>query len=357
MNHLKKIAAKLPEYGLDAMVVNSEAGEYYAIGFRGEGLAFVTREGTWYSTDSRYIEAVEKQVTDCEISMIGKGVTHAELAARKCAELGLKKVGFEEEYLSVAGFNKLKKFFPAEVEFVPANKLLTELRQSKDEDELAAMRKAQEITDRAFTEICKFVKAGVTECEIAARLTYLMMSYGAERNSFDPIVASGANGSMPHAIPSEKKIQNGEFVTMDFGCIYNGYCSDMTRTVAVGEPTEEMKKVYYTVLEAQLKGISLAKAGVAGCDVHNASDEILCANGYAGKMGHGFGHSLGIEIHEEPRFSPANKNPMPLNAVVSCEPGIYLPNQFGVRIEDVVILREDGCEVLTKSPKMELIVL
>jgi Xaa-Pro aminopeptidase len=356
MNHLKKIAAKLPEYGLDAMYITSEPGEFYAVGFHGEGLVLVTKEGNYYSTDSRYIEAANNQVTDCQISMPESLCPHVKWAAEKCKELGLTKIGIEEDYLTVASFNKMKEEFGKETQFLPANELLTNLRASKDEEELAAMRKAQEITDRAFAEIQKYIKPGVTESEIAARLTYLMQSMGASRNSFDPIVASGANGSMPHAIPGEKKIQKGEFVTMDFGCIYGGYCSDMTRTVAVGEPSEEMKKVYETVLEAQLKGISMAKAGVKGCDVHNAAVAIIDKAGYAGKMGHGLGHSVGIEIHEDPGFRVVNKAEMPVGAAVSVEPGIYLPGKFGVRIEDVVVLTEDGCEVLTKSPKNLIVI-
>lgn len=356
MNHLNHIAAKLAAYGLDGMVITSAPGEFYAIGLRGEGLVLVSQEQCWYSTDSRYIEVVSNQVTGCEIAMVENGHSHHKIAAERILEHHLVKIGYEEEYLSVGEFQKMQKTFPDFVEFVPASQLITELRACKDEDELAAMRKSQEITDRAFDAILNDIHPGVTEQEIAAKLVYYMLSFGAQNISFEPIVASGTNGSMPHAIPSAKKIQEGEFLTMDFGSLYNGYCSDMTRTVAVGEPTEEMRKVYETVKEAQLKCISMAKAGVIGADVHNAAEEVLKANGYGGKMGHGLGHSLGIEIHENPGFRKLNKNPMPLHAAVSVEPGIYLPGKFGVRIEDVVVLTEDGCEVLTKSPK-ELIVI
>ncbi|MCD7830015.1 MAG: Xaa-Pro peptidase family protein [Clostridiales bacterium] len=357
MNHLQKIAALLPEYGLDALVVTSEPGEFYAVGFHGEGLVLVTAAGSAYSTDSRYIEAAQNQITGSDIHMIqGAGDSHAKWAGEKCAALSLGKIGVEEQYLSLADYEKLQAAFPAGTEFVHASALLARLRASKDEAELAVMEKAQAITDQAFSEILDYIKPGVTESEIAARLTYLMQSKGASRNSFDPIVASGPNGSMPHAIPGLKQIQAGEFVTMDFGCVYGGYCSDMTRTVAVGQPTEEMRRVYDTVLQAQLTGIALAKPGVTGAAVHNGAAAVLDEAGYAGKMGHSFGHSLGIEIHEDPGFRPTNNDPMPLGAVVSAEPGIYLPGQFGVRIEDVVVLTEDGCRVLTRSPK-ELIVL
>lgn len=357
MNHLQNISSHLTELGLNAMLICSEPGEFYAVGFHGEGLVLVTPRGSFYSTDSRYAEAAEAEVTGCQIAILEQNQTHLNLAAEHIRELGLKRIGFEEESVCVAEHQRMAEAFGPEVTLCPASALLNRLRASKDEAEIAVMRKAQEITDRAFEQILPYLKPGVTESEIAARLTYLMQAMGAQRNSFDPIVASGPNGSKPHAIPGPRQIQRGELVTMDFGCVYGGYCSDMTRTVAVGEPSEEMRRVYYTVLEAQKTGIALARAGVVGADVHAAAVAVLDRAGYAGKMGHGFGHSLGIEIHENPGFRLASKDPMPLGAVVSAEPGIYLPGQFGVRIEDVVVLREGGCEILTRSPKEELIVL
>lgn len=355
MNHLKQIAAKLPEYHLDALLITSEPGEYYATGFHGEGYVLVTPSKHYYSTDSRYIEAAAG-IKDVEMTMTGAGKGHLELAVEHVKAEGIRKLGIEDGYLSVADYNSIRKAMPEEVELVSAQGLLTELRARKDEEELAYMRRAQEITDRAFTEILNDIKPGVTENEIAARLTYLMMRFGARKNSFDPIVASGPNGSMPHAIPSERKIGSGEFVTMDFGCMYEGYCSDMTRTVCVGRPTGEMELVYNTVLEAQKAGIAAARAGVPGCDIHNAAHDVIRAAGYGDYFGHGFGHSLGLEIHENPGARPANKEPMPLGCAVSAEPGIYLPGRFGVRIEDVILLTEDGCIDITGSPK-ELICL
>ena len=224
----------------------------------------------------------------------------------------------------------------------------------KDEEELAAMKEAQRVTDEAFSEILNDIKPGVAECEIAAKLTYLMARKGAERNSFDPIVACGANGSKPHAIPSQALIQKGQFVTMDFGCVVGGYCSDMTRTVAVGQPTDEMKFVYDTVLK--LAGIAAAHGGVTGAEIHNIGAKIIADAGYGDYFGHGFGHSLGIEIHENPRFSPLWDKVIPAGACLSAEPGIYLPGKFGVRIEDVIMLTDDGCIDITRSPK-ELIIL
>ncbi len=351
MNHLNAITAQLDAYQLDALCITSQPGEYYAVGLKGEGVVLVTRQGCHYFTDSRYIELAQNTVTDADVTMVTPHQDHLALASLVLEHYGLKRVGIEEAYLTVERWQKMKIAFPADTELVPAGKLLTELRSAKTEEELAVMQKAQDITDQVFAEICDFIHAGVTESEVAAQLTYLQMKHGAEGNSFPPIVASGANGSMPHAIPTAKPIQKGEFVTMDFGCIYQGYCSDMTRTVAIGQPSDEMRRVYDAVLEAQLAGIAAAKAGVPGCDVHNAAWDVLKKYGYGDYFGHGFGHSLGIEIHESPNANRANTKPLPAGAVLSAEPGVYLPGKFGVRTEDVIFLTETGNRILTHAPK------
>lgn len=351
MNHLNAITAQLDAYQLDALCITSQPGEYYAVGLKGEGVVLVTRQGCHYFTDSRYIELAQNTVTNADVTMVTPHQDHLALASLVLEHYGLKRVGIEEAYLTVERWQKMKIAFPADTELVPAGKLLTELRSAKTEEELAVMQKAQDITDQVFEEICDFLHAGVTESEVAAQLTYLQMKHGAEGNSFPPIVASGANGSMPHAIPTAKPIQKGEFVTMDFGCIYQGYCSDMTRTVAIGQPSDEMRRVYDAVLEAQLAGIAAAKAGVPGCDVHNAAWDVLKKYGYGDYFGHGFGHSLGIEIHESPNANRANTKPLPAGAVLSAEPGVYLPGKFGVRTEDVIFLTETGNRILTHAPK------
>jgi Xaa-Pro aminopeptidase len=355
MNHIKHIAAQLEARGLDAVLISSEPGEFYAVGFRGEGFALILPDRCWYSTDSRYIEAAEK-IKDVELICISPDKGHVAYTKEHIAETEIRRLGIEDAYMSVAQYNELRGAIPAEVKFVPASELISELRASKDEEEIACMRQAQDITDRAFREILNFIKPGVTEKEVAARLTYLQMSFGAYKNSFDPIVASGPNGSMPHAIPTDRTIQSGEFVTMDFGAVFGGYCSDMTRTVCVGRPTGEMEKVYSTVLEAQLAGIKAARAGVIGMEVHKAAADVIAKAGYGEYFGHGFGHSLGIEIHEPPYANGRFKFPIPENALISAEPGIYLPGRFGVRIEDVLIYKNGGCEDITASPK-ELICL
>ena len=212
-----------------------------------------------------------------------------------------------------------------EAQFIPASDLLTTLRQVKDADELAAMREAQRVTDEALLEILNFIKPGLTESEVAARLTYIMARKGAERNSFDPIVACGANGSKPHAVPGPAVIEKGQFVTMDFGCVVHGYCSDMTRTVAIGHVTEEMEKVYNLVLEAQLASIAKIAPGVPCVEVDAAARDLIYGAGYEGCFGHGTGHSLGLQIHEDPRFSTtAGEAVCQPGIVMSVEPGGYL---------------------------------
>lgn len=354
MNHIKQIAAKLEEYGLDAMLVTSEPGERYSVGFHGEGLALISKEDCWYFTDSRYIEAAHREISGAHIDCVGRGRSHRTLAAQVIEEQGLEKVGFESNCMSVDALERYQKDLPCVL--IAAPDLISGLRAAKDPEELEWMRRSQVITDQAFTNILDFIRPGMTEREVAARLVYELMRLGASRPSFDPIVAAGANGSMPHAVPGETVIENGMLVTMDFGGVYQGYCSDMTRTIAVGQPSDEMRLVYDTVLQAQRAGLCAAKAGVPGSQVDAAARNVIEQAGYGEYFGHSLGHSLGLEVHESPNFSPGEQAVLPVGAVLSCEPGIYLPGRFGVRIEDVVILTETGCENMTASPK-ELIVL
>ena len=269
---------------------------------------------------------------------------------------GLKRVGFESGAVSVDQYRRWQREFSPFCELIPAQELLDGLRAAKDREELSAMRQAQRITDEAFSAILNVIRPGMTEREVAARLVYELLRRGAQKVSFDPIVAAGANGSMPHAVPGETVLQRGTFVTMDFGCIYDGYCSDMTRTVALGQPSEEMERVYQTVLAAQRAGIDAARAGITGRELDAAARAVIQEAGFGAYFTHSFGHSLGLEIHESPNASPGEERTLPAGTVISAEPGIYLPGRFGVRIEDVLVLEENGCEDLTQSPK-NLIVL
>ena len=357
MNHFSQIAAKLNARGLDAMLLSCEANRFYASGFHSsgtDGMALVTRNKNYYFTDARYTEAAGRAVRDAELREVGGGISYAARLKEAIQEQSIQKMGYEDAYMTVREYETYRKALPCEL--VPAADLLLELRRVKDREELEVMTAAQRIAERALEDILKELRPGVTEREIAARLQYLMLHYGAENMSFDPIVVSGPNGSLPHGVPSEKEIRPGEFVTMDFGCIYHGYCSDMTRTVAVGSVTEEMRTVYDTVLAAQQAGIAAARAGVTGKEVDGAARRVIADAGYEKYFGHGFGHGVGVEIHEEPRASSTNDAPLPAGAVISAEPGIYLPGKLGVRIEDVIVLTENGCENLTRAPK-ELLVL
>lgn len=356
MNHLSQIADKLSQYDLDAMLIVSEPGERYAVGFQGEGYVLVTQKGSQYSTDGRYIEAAQKQVTGAEVVLTSRERSHLALARDFLAARGLKRVGFESAAVSVAQHRRWQESFPKGCELIPAQELLDGLRTSKDREEISAMVQAQKITDAAFGEILNYIRPGMTEQEVAARLVYELLRRGARKVSFDPIVAAGANGSMPHAVPGETVIQKGMFVTMDFGCVYDGYCSDMTRTVAVGQPTQEMERVYETVLAAQKAGIAAARAGMPGRELDAAARKVIEEAGYGDYFTHSFGHSLGLEIHESPNASPSETRPLPVGTVISAEPGIYLPGRFGVRIEDVLVLEEGGCRDIAQSPK-NLIVL
>ncbi len=354
MEHIQKIAAGLEGYGIDAMLVTSQPGEFYAAGFYGEGIALVAPGEALYITDSRYIEAAQRAVTAATVVSVTPDQGYLHHINAFLDRLGIHTLGVEEDYLSLAAYRRYESALHADL--VPAGRLLLDLRAAKDPEELAAMGRAQAVTDAAFSAILDFLRPGLTEAEVAARLQYEMLRRGAERMSFDPIVASGPNGSMPHAVPGARKLQRGDFVTMDFGCKVDGYCSDMTRTVALGEPTEEMEAVYAAVLAAQRAGIAAARAGVPGKTIDAAARQVLEAAGYGLYFSHSFGHSLGLEIHEGPNASAREERVMPAGAVVSAEPGVYLPGRFGVRIEDVLILREGGCEDITRSPK-ELIIL
>ena len=352
MNHLEHIAAHLD--GLDTMLLTSEANCYYATGFMGEGIALVTRRGSWYFTDSRYTEAADKAIGDAAvIREVSREKPFSALINEALAEAGAEKAGFEEQRMTVAEHAVYSEKLHCTL--TPASSLMTELRGSKDEEELSCMTAAQRIAEGALEQILKEIRPGMTEKEIAARLNYLMVSAGAEKTAFDTIVASGPNGSMPHAVPGMRKVREGDFITMDFGCVYKGYCSDMTRTVALGQPSDEMRNVYDIVLQAQLAGIAAARAGVTGAAIDGAARKVIQDAGYGSYFGHSFGHSLGIDIHEAPNAAPGNDKPMPEGAVVSAEPGIYLPGKFGVRIEDVMILRPDGAQVITKAPKALLV--
>ena len=340
---------------VDGLLLTSRYARHYGAECDiSEGVAIVSKKGCRYFTDCRYIEAAEKGIKGFEVLPINQFTGFVKRINDAIADFDIHTLGYEEKYLSAEELMGYERELHAKL--VPYNKEIYGFRGVKEDWELDLMRKAQAITDKAFAEVLPRIKAGMTELELQAELIYCLYKNGGQGLSFDPIVVSGPNTSLPHGVAGERKIQEGDFVTMDFGCLYHGYCSDMTRTVAVGFATEEMKKVYNTVLEAQLAGIAATKAGVTGQSIDAAARKVIEDAGYGPYFGHGYGHSLGLEIHENPSPHARNDQPMPENAVCSAEPGIYLPGKFGVRIEDVNIYKADGCEVITHSPK-ELIIV
>ena len=354
MNNLEKYLTLL-DGEVDGLLLTSRYSRHYGAEYDiAEGVAVGTKAGCRYFTANRYTEAAENGSKGFQVLDVAKGGGYVKCINQCIEDFGITALGFEENYLTVSEYMLYEKNVNAKL--VPFTKEINGFRAVKEEWELAIMRKAQAITDKAFAEVCPRIKVGMTELELQAELIYCLYKNGATGLAFDPIVVSGPNSSLPHGVAGERVIQEGDFVTMDFGALYNGYCADMTRTVAVGFATEEMKKVYNTVLEAQLAGLAISKAGVPGKDIDGAARKVITDAGYGEYFGHGYGHSLGLEVHENPSPNGRNENPMPVGAVASAEPGIYLPGKFGVRIEDTCVFLEDGIEILTKSPKNLIII-
>lgn len=334
-------------------------------------------------TDSRYYEQVEKECPDIPLIRL-EGKTYIEtikeifsgqlatasfsdksdhlmIHAKDEIHQRIKRMWNNglaiaiEDSMNLSRYLKLKDALTS-CELTVASELIDKPRTVKDENELELLARAEQIGDEAFTHILDIIKPGMTEKEIALELEFFMKKQGASKLSFDTIVASGPNSSMPHARVTDRAIENGDFVTMDFGCVYKGYCSDMTRTIAVGTPTDEMKKVYQIVLEANLRAMEGIRAGVKCSDIDALARGYIAEQGYGDYFGHGLGHSVGLYIHEEPRFSPKCDVITMENMVITDEPGIYLPGKFGVRIEDLVVVKENGYERLSNSPK-ELVII
>ena len=356
LNNIARIQRALTQAHLDAILLTDENDRRFATGFpSSDGAVIVTVHQAFFITDARYIEAARAALTGiAQVLLCSREAPMRTLVQGILREANVQILGGEEQTTSYAEFTAYEQLFGLKLQ--PAQNLIRNLRAAKQPEELAMMYQAQQITDETFAQICTVIRPGMTEREIAAELIYRMLRLGAEGTSFDPIVLTGPDTSMPHGVPGDRRVAAGDFVTMDFGCRKNGYCSDMTRTVAVGMPSDEMRSVYQIVLNAQLAGIAATKAGVTGKAMDAAARKVIDDAGFVGCFGHSYGHSLGLLIHEAPNASMRNDKPMPAGAVVSAEPGIYIPDEFGVRIEDVTVITDTGCEILTKSPK-NLIIL
>ena len=340
---LRQILAKNE---LDAVVVIKAENVCYLSGAHCHDTALVlTKNTALLVTDSRYTEQAASEAAGFMIVEQKDGLLTK--TAETVAELGCKNVGFESNAMIFDDWRILKAKAKT-VNFTPLR--IDSLREVKDEDEIQNIKKACQIADAAYNEILNFLRPGLAENEVAARLEYDMRRLGSERPAFTTIVVSGVRSSMPHGTATNKLLNKGEFVTMDFGAVYNGYCSDMTRTVVLGVADPRQKEVYWATLKAQLAGLSALKAGKSGVEVDKAAREAM--GEFADFFGHGLGHGVGLEIHENPRLSPKSRcASLPENAVVTVEPGIYIPKWGGVRIEDTTRVTATGCERLTVSPK------
>ena len=345
---LAALRAFLDEKTVNAVLISKPANLRYFSGFTGDStVLIITRKKNILVTDGRYIEQAKLEAPKFEI------VEQTENLWKKVievlTEIGLLSVGFESNELRVNQYDKLKELMP-NLKLTPLS--LDELRQVKDETEISKIEIACEIADKAFGEIIKFIRPGLREIDVAAELEHIMRKLGSQKPAFDTIVASGLRGCLPHGIASEKIIRAGEFVTMDFGAIYSGYNSDITRTVFVGRVDERQRKLYNAVLNAQYLGLKTIKPGISGKEVDAIVRAELEKDGFEKYFTHGLGHGVGIEIHEEPRLSKHSTcEALKANMIVTDEPGVYIPNYGGIRIEDTVVVTEDGCKPLTKSPK------
>ncbi|MCR5523495.1 MAG: aminopeptidase P family protein [Clostridia bacterium] len=349
----KSIAASLKK-GESYLIISPENRRYFTGFDSSDGFLFITPDASVFLTDSRYIEAAKSSVKYCDEVLLLKKAS--EQIPALLSGYGISKVCTESEKLTVAQLNYLKSFIKAEIDTAQADREITALRRQKSSEEKAKIIAAQRIAEKAFNHILGFIKPGVTEKDIRLELEFFMLRNGADALSFETIAISGKNTSRPHGVPTDKKVESGDFVTMDYGALKDGYHSDMTRTVAVGSVGDKQAEVYNTVLDAQLASIASMKQGTACADADKAARSIIEAAGYGGYFGHGTGHGVGIDIHEAPSVSPSSKETLRCGDVVTAEPGIYIPGEFGVRIEDMLFITEDGCENLTKCKK-SLIVL
>ncbi|MDR2358076.1 MAG: aminopeptidase P family protein [Oscillospiraceae bacterium] len=354
INNIGRITRELRGADGDCFMITSPVNRLYATGFTSSaGVVLIARERAWFFTDSRYSESAAGSVEGVEVRQVSGRNGYTDAVNAVISELGLRRVGFEDGHVTYSEYAIWKTRLKASL--FAMSETLDRLRAVKSAAELAAMKRAQRVSERSFEQVLPLISADISERELAAELICRFLKNGADDKSFDPIVVSGARSSMPHGVPTDNKIQEG-FLTIDFGVKVDGWCSDTTRTLCVGEPTREMRRVYDTVLRAQLRGIETARAGVSGKEVDEAARAVIGEAGYGEYFSHGFGHGLGLEVHEQPSASESNTAPLPSGAVISAEPGIYIPGRFGVRIEDVIYITEGGSENITALPKNMMII-
>ncbi|MDP4181718.1 MAG: Xaa-Pro peptidase family protein [Bacillota bacterium] len=352
-SRLRKLRDRMSNKNIEAVLICKRENYFYLSGFTGSSaFLLISKTDAFLITDFRYTEQSHIQAPDYEIvEYQGKLIDTLNNLIRR---MSIKKLGFEDNYLTVEKFNQFKEGL--ETELLPIGSTIEQLRLIKDEEELVQIKKAVKIADDGFNHVIKYIKPGIKEIEIAAELEYYMKKQGALGVSFDTIVASGKRAALPHGVASEKVVEMGDVITLDFGCIYNNYCSDMTRTVFLGEPNKEILKIYNIVLKAQIEASKSAFAGLKGKEIDSVARNIIKENGYGPNFGHSLGHGVGIEVHEEPRLSISGEVLLENGMVVTVEPGIYVEGFGGVRIEDMVVINDDNPEILTSSTK-DIIIL
>ncbi len=351
---IKKATGLLRKNSLDAVIVTEINHVHYLSGFTGSnGIVVLAPSKAYFLTDFRYGVQARKEVKGCQIITASRQLV-TELPQLPVFAKGAR-VGIEGDFISLTMFDKIKELLP-EMTFKPVSGLIESLSVIKDSDEIGRIRKAVRIADRAFADTIRLLKPGVKEKDIALEIEYKMRKLGAENASFETIVASGQRSAMPHGRASERKLRKGDFVTLDFGCLYQGYASDITRTVVLGKATERQKKIYNTVLAAQKASCKAVKPGMACSRVDGVARDIIMKAGYGDNFGHGLGHGVGLLVHDRPILSPQSTDVLEPGMVITIEPGIYISNWGGVRIEDDVLVTLNGGQILSKSPKelMEL---
>ncbi|OWZ84034.1 M24 family metallopeptidase [Natranaerobius trueperi] len=349
-NRLKKLNDIMKEKGISSLLVTKPENRRYLTGFTGtSGYLLITPQKNIFLTDFRYVEQANEEIYE-GIEVVKHEFPMTKTLNEILGDLNVSTLYFEKNYITYETYEEYQQKL-SNTTLQPSVDLVSEIRKIKDEDEIDTLKEAIKISDEAFLHIVNFIEEGVTERELSLEMEHFMKEKGAEKVSFDIIVASGERSALPHGVASEKKIKNGDFVKMDLGACYKGYCSDITRTVVLGEATEEQRKIYEMVLQAQMNAIRSIKAGMTGKEADETARCIIHKEGYGDKFGHGLGHGVGLEVHESPRLSPNHEETLKPGMTVTVEPGVYLPGWGGVRIEDIIVVKENGCEVLTQATK------
>ncbi len=355
MDNIEKLQETMPSF-VDAVLIQDPANRFYLTKMKSSaGTVLVTRKEAWLLIDFRYLEEAEKKVQNCAVLEAKELYLQLQTLLK---ENNIQNLAVLDDRMTLKEYRRLREGIPG-IQINSGKEIsawIEEIRMRKDEQEIDFHRQAQQITDQTFAYICGLIRPGVTELEIAREIGTHLTELGSDDRHFNFIVASGPNSSLPHGFATSRRIQNGDFVTMDFGAVSGGYLADMTRTIAVGKVSAEQKKVYEIVKEAQQRAFEKIMPGVVCRDVDAAARNFIYAQGYQGCFSHGLGHSVGVEVHENPRFNESCQTKLAPGIVITVEPGIYLKQRFGVRIEDMVAVTANGFENLTKSPK-ELIIL